>query len=120
MRFLSLSSFVVVGSFLPVVACAATPACVRILDVPGATTATVTGSVGSDEPFPCYEFTGAPGRTARLRVAGGHGNVAFTVDDVADDRDSLDFPTKRRSYTVTVFQTLRAPPARYDLTVSLR
>lgn len=94
--------------------------CTAIHFARGASSAQVSGVVGSDEPFPCYTLATGNGQTASLKFTRTNGNMAFSIDDLADDRDAFEFKTAAKTYRFTVFQTLRAPPGPYTLMVSVR
>jgi hypothetical protein len=64
---------------------------VPIKFVAGQSSASVTGSVGSDEPFPSYSLDVGKGQTANLKFTKTNGNMAFTIYGVVDDRDSYSF-----------------------------
>ena len=85
----------------------------------GAFSTTVSGSVGSDEPFPCYTLSTGNGQTATLKFTRTNRNMAFTIYDVVDDRDSYTFRTQAKIYKLIVFQTLRAVPAPFTLALSV-
>ncbi len=88
--------------------------------VPGQSSSTVKGLVGSDEPFPCYTLTTGKGQTATFSFTKTNGNMAFSIDGVVDDRDSYSFKTEAKTYKFTVFQTLRATPDAFALKVSVK
>ncbi|HTI03514.1 MAG TPA: hypothetical protein VL752_21425 [Acidisoma sp.] len=94
--------------------------CTPIHFARGHSSATVSGSVGSDEPFPCYTLATGKGQTAIFRFARTNRNMAFSIYGVVDDRDSYSFKTAAGTYKFIVFQTLRAPPAPFALRVSVR
>ena len=51
--------------------------CIPIHFTKGASSTTVSGTVGSDEPFPCYTLETGGGQTATLRFRKTNGNMAF-------------------------------------------
>lgn len=105
----------------PAIASAQQPAHCTPIDFPrGASSAAVSGTAGSDEPFPCYALTTAYGQTASLNFAKTNGNMAFTIDGLIDDQESYTFKTAARTYRFIVFQTLRATPTPFTLSVSVR
>jgi len=94
--------------------------CTPIHFARGTSSASLSGRVGSDEPFPCYTLATGRGQTATLKFTRTNGNMAFTIDDVVDDRDSYSFKTAARTYKFTVFQTLRSTPDAFTLMVSVK
>jgi hypothetical protein len=94
--------------------------CTAIRFAAGQSSTTVTGSVGSDEPFPCYTLGVAKGQTATLKFTKTNGNMAFTIYGVVDDRDTFSFRTDATTYKFIVFQTLRATPDPFALVVSVK
>ncbi len=94
--------------------------CTPIKFARGASSATVTGMVGSDEPFPCYTLVTGSGQTATLKFRKTNGNMAFTIDDVASDRDAYTFKTAAKTYRFFVIQNMQAPPAPYALMVTVK
>src|SRR5208337_338698 len=94
--------------------------CTPIRFAQSQSSATVRGSVGSDEPFPCYMRATGKGQTATFKFARTKGNMAFTIYGLADDRDSYSFKTEAKTYKFIVFQTLRAAPASFALSVSVK
>ena len=57
----------------------------------GQSSATVTGSVGSEDPLPCYTLAAGSGQTASLKFVRTNGNMAFSIYDLIDNRDSYSF-----------------------------
>jgi len=94
--------------------------CTPIHFARGQSFTTLNGSVGSDEPFPCYTFATGKGQTATFKFTKTNGNMAFTIYDLVDDRDSYSFRTEAKTYKFIVFQTLRAPPSPFSLMVSVK
>ena len=94
--------------------------CTPIRFARGQSSATVKGSVGSDEPFPCYTLATGKGQTATFKFDKTNGNMAFSIDGVVDDRDSYSFLTAARTYKFSIFQTMRATPSPFALTVSVK
>ncbi len=86
----------------------------------GQSSATITGRVGSDEPFPCYTIATGNGQTATFKFTKTNGNMAFTIYDLVDDRDSYTFKTSAKIYKFIVFQTLRAAPDQFSLNLAVR
>ena len=93
--------------------------CIAIKFAKGASSTTVSGIVGSDEPFPCYTLATGNGQTASLKFTKTNGNMAFTIEDLVDDRDSYSFKTLAKVYRFSIFQTLRSTPAPFTLLVSV-
>jgi hypothetical protein len=105
----------------PVAALAQMPTnCTPIHFARGQSSTTLTGTAGSDEPFPCYTLTTDPNQTAHLKFTKTDGNMAFTIDGLVDDRDDFSFRTDAKTYKFIVFQTLKALPWPYALTVSVK
>ena len=94
--------------------------CTRLAFPKGASSTTVSGSVGSDEPFPCYTLSTGNGQTALLKFTKTNGNMAFTIDGLIDDRDNYSFKTTARTYKFWIFQTLRSTPDPFTLMVSVK
>jgi hypothetical protein len=94
--------------------------CTPIRFARGQSSATVNGSVGSDEPFPCYTLATGKGQTATFKFDRTNGNMAFSIYGLVDDRDSYSFNTAARNYKFIVFQTMRAAPSPFALTVSVK
>ena len=94
--------------------------CKPIHFAPGAFSATVSGSVGSDGPFPCYTLATGKGQTATFKFTKTNGNMAFSIYGLVDDRDAYTFKTQAKTYKFIVFQTLRSLPAPYALVVAVR
>ena len=94
--------------------------CTPIQFARGQSSATVKGSVGSDEPFPCYTLATGKGQMATLKFGRTNGNMAFSIYGLVDDRDSYSFITAARTYKFVVFQTLRSTPSPFALTVSVK
>ena len=98
----------------------ASAACRDIRFERGASSAKVQG-VAPAEDFDCLRFGTGDGQDVQLSVKSARDAVAFTVVDVADDRDSLRFRSAKRSYEVRVFQTMKAvAPVKYELGLSIR
>lgn len=97
-------------------------ACTAIRFARGASSATVRGEAGSDEPFPCFTFAAAAGQTARVRlVRAANGNIAFNVLDVVDNRYEHTFRTQARTYQIDVYQMgVNRRPLPFTLEVSVR
>jgi hypothetical protein len=68
--------------------------CTPIRFAKGASSATLTATVGSDEPWPCYTLATGSGQTATLKFTKTNWNMAFTIDGLVDDRDSYAFKTE--------------------------
>jgi|ERR1700722_7126152 len=85
----------------------------------GPSSATITGSVGSEEPFPCYTLAVGEGRTATFKFTRTNGNMAFTIYGVVDSRDAYSFKTDAKTYKFIVFQKPRAAPGAFTLAVSV-
>jgi hypothetical protein len=94
--------------------------CMAIHFATGQSSATVRGSVGSDEPFPCYTLAPGKGITATLRFTKTNGNMAFTIYGLVDDHDGYSFKTEAKTYKFIVFQTLRSTPDPFALLVSVK
>ncbi len=94
--------------------------CTPVRFATGQSSATITGAVGSDEPFPCYTLAAGKGQTATFKFTRTNSNMAFTIDGLVDDRDNYSFRTEAKTYKFTVFQTMRAAPAPFALLVSLK
>ena len=94
--------------------------CSPIHFVRGASSVTLSGIVGSDEPFPCYTLATGNGQTATFKFTKTNGNMAFTIDGMVDDRDAYTFKTVARTYKFSVFQAMRSTPAPFSLMVSVR
>jgi hypothetical protein len=86
----------------------------------GQSSATLNGSVGSDEPFPCYTLDTANAQTATFKFIRTNGNMAFSIYGLVDDRDNYSFRTEAKTYKFIVFQTLRASPSPFALRVSVK
>ena len=94
--------------------------CTPIHFAKGASSATVSGTVGSDEPFPCYMLETGKGQTATLRFRKTNGNMAFTIYGLVDDRDRYSFKTEAQTYKFIVFQNLRSTPDPFSLMISVK
>jgi hypothetical protein len=93
--------------------------CTPIHFTRGTSSASLSGRVGSDEPFPCYTLATGRGQTATLKFTKTNGNMVFSIDGVVDDRDAYSFKTEAKTYKFTVFQTLRSTPDPFVLMVSV-
>jgi hypothetical protein len=93
--------------------------CTPIHFARGTSSISLSGRVGSDEPFPCYTLATGRGQTATLKFTRTNGNMAFSIYDVVDDRDAYTFKTEAKTYKFTVFQTLRSTPDPFTLLVSV-
>ncbi len=87
---------------------------------PGKSSATVRGSVGSDEPFPCYTLATGKGQSATLTFIKTNGNMAFSIYGLVDDRDEYSFKTEVKTYKFIVFQNMRAVSEPFALLVSVK
>jgi hypothetical protein len=85
-----------------------------------ASAATVSGTVGSEPPYPCYKIFIDADRTATFQFTQTNGNMAFSIFNVADDRDSYSFNAAAKTYKFIVFQNADAPPDPFTLTVSVK
>jgi hypothetical protein len=85
----------------------------------GRSSASITGSVGSEEPFPCYTLTVGKGQTATFKFTRTNGNMAFTIYGVVDGRDAYSFETDAKTYKFIVFQKPPAGPDAFTLAVSV-
>ncbi len=94
--------------------------CTPIKFKKGTSSATVTGTVGSDDSFPCYTLATGKGQTATLVFTRTNGNMAFSIYDLVDDRDHYTFKTAAKTYKFVVFQLMRATPDPFALMVSIR
>ena len=95
-------------------------ACTPIKFAPHASSAIVSGTVGSEPPFPCYTLTTGNGQIAALKFVKTNRNMFFTIDGVVDDRDAYTFKTVARTYSFSVFQNLRSTPDPFSLMVSVK
>ena len=96
------------------------PNCTPIQFARGQSSATLNGSVGSDEPFPCYTLATSKGQKATIKFIRTNGNMAFSIYGLVDDRDSYSFKTEEKTYKLVVFHTLRALPSPFALMVSVK
>ncbi len=94
--------------------------CAAIHFAPSRSAGTVSGSVGSDEPRPCYTFITRTKQTVVMKFIKTNGNMAFSIYGLVDDRDNYSFKTTNKNYKFVVFQNLRAPPAPFSLMVAVR
>lgn len=94
--------------------------CTPIHFARGQSSATLNGSVGSDEPFLCYTLATGKDQTATFKFIKTNGNMAFSIYGLVDDRDSYSFRTEAKTYKFIVFQTLRALPSPFALMVSVK
>jgi hypothetical protein len=82
--------------------------CTPVHFAAGKSFATITGSVGSDAPFPCFTLATGKGQKATFTFTKTNGNMAFSIYGVVDDQESYSFKTEARSYKFMMFQTLRS------------
>jgi hypothetical protein len=94
--------------------------CTPINFARGQSSMTVNGSVGSEEPLPCYTLATSKGQTATFKFIRTNGNMAFSIYGLVDDRDSYSFRTEAKTYKFIVFQTLRGLPSPFALMVSVQ
>ena len=86
----------------------------------GASSADVRGTAPADG-VDCLRFSTGDGQNVQLSVSSAGNAVAFTVDGVADGRDSHQFRSTRTTYEVSVFQTMKAvSPVNYVLKLTIR
>ena len=86
----------------------------------GMSSAQVNG-VAPAEGFDCLRFSTGDGQDVQLSVRSARDAVAFTVDGVADGRDSLRFRSTKKTYELLVFQTFKAvAPVKYELRLAIR
>ncbi|MBP3982174.1 hypothetical protein J8G26_15725 [Acidovorax sp. JG5] len=87
---------------------------------PGATSAKIQGAV-QPEDQQCFRFGTGKGQSVRLAVQSKSGNVAFTINDVADNRDRIEFTSEKKVYELIVYQNLRSvTPDDFTLSLSIR
>ena len=100
-------------------ACAAT-ACRLIAFQKGASSAQVRGQAPA-EGAECLKFSARRGQNVQLSVQSAHDQVAFSIEGLIDDRLQHAFTSEKPSYTLLVFQTMKAvAPVKYVLTLSIR
>jgi hypothetical protein len=80
--------------------------------------------VASNEgPSACYTLTARTGQTAVFTIVktSRDDDTAFTIQDVADNRDNYTFKTEAKTYTIGVYLTFRAVAARpFTMRVSVK
>lgn len=97
-----------------------TSTCTRVTFSRNAASTTVSGTAEWMPPFSCYKLVGHAGHTATLRFTKANTNTAFNVAGVVDNQDRYSFKIADREYIMNVYQTLRAAPAPFTLSVSIR
>lgn len=101
-------------------AATASAACRSVSFERGASSALVRGTAPADGTD-CLRFGAGNGQDVQMSVRSVRDQVAFSVDGVADDRDSLRFRSTKKTYEVRVFQTTRAAaPVAYEFSLSIR
>lgn len=104
---------------------AASP-CRAIQFKPGASSATLQGTVpadpsGSAENIECFRFGTRKGQRVRISVRSPRQQVAFTIKELVDNREQYEFTSEKRTYEFSVYQTMRsATSAPYTLTLSIQ
>lgn len=93
--------------------------CQSIVFLPGAVSANIRETVQPDE-LQCFRFATRRGQTVRLRLTSKSGNVAMSIDGVADNRERIEFTSEKKTYELVVHQTLRSvSPDEYTLSVAI-
>ena len=86
----------------------------------GATSAQIHGTL-QPEGQQCFRFSTGKGQSVRLAVHSKSGNVGFALNDVADNRDRLEFISEKKTYELSVHQTLRSvTPDDFTLSLSIK
>lgn len=94
-------------------------ACRNIKFERGASSAQVQGMAPA-EAADCLRFSTGDGQDVQLSVRSARDAVAFTIDGVADGRDSLRFRSTKKTYELLVFQTMKAvTPVKYELSLAI-
>lgn len=94
--------------------------CQPIRFKPGETSAQAHGRLAPDE-IHCFRFGTGNRQRVRLEVKSASGNVAFTINDLVDNRDRFEFTSAKKTYEFTVYQTIRSGLRDdYSLTLSLK
>ncbi len=107
------------GALLCVVTAQAESACRAIWFQLGAISAQVKG-VASAETAHCWRFAADAGQDVRLAVQSCGASVAFSVNDMVDDRDRYQITSQKRKKVGSVHQKMRAVrPKPYTLTLSI-
>lgn len=99
---------------------AAASDCKAIRFKPGTSAAKIHGTVQADERQ-CYRFGTGKGQSVRLAVQSASGDVAFTIDDLVDNRDEFEFTSEKKTYELNVYQTTRSvTPEDFTLSLSIK
>lgn len=106
-------------ALLPLAAAAQAP-CETIRFKPGASSAELRG-VAPAEGLRCFRFGTRVGQTVRVSIKSPRGQVAFSVEGLADAQDSFQFTSDKPNYLLQVFQLQRSAAAvSYVLTLSIK